>query len=722
MKSIRFENSFFVQFLLFIGAFAFYLHFLFPSIYGGDTGELVVSSHILGIPHAPGYPLLNIMGKTSELIVPFGNTAFRINLLAAVLGAVTLVLFFKLMCSLTQEIFPSLLSAVYLGWVPIFFEQSILTEVFMLNAFFVVAILLIIVKLKGGNSVRYVYLASLLFGLGLGNHHTIILIIPAIHCIIQPRKKVLLFSLYLISFILIFFKLSIGILFFTVGLIIFYIINPPQKIAWNIMGKSLLWIIAGLFVYLYLPIRARVDPAINFGDPENLKAFLNVITRRAFGSLTLHPTALYQRTLQTFWAQALGFADTMVKHIGIPGIIVSFFGMREAVKRKKTASLLLLFIIPGPVFIYYSNLSPNALALWRLERFFLVPDIAMAIFIGLGFVWLLQRIRAFVRVSGLYEKAAGVLILFICVYPLDHINNSRFHFYLRDFGNNIVKSCAPESSLIFDTKLFDEYGSSVAYITLVEKKRTDLTLISRSGTMLKNIYGNNFYYLRGEKRLELIRTQEELWINKSTHPVYYAVMDRNVLPDGSYRYYGLLNIRGDTYINPYPLYVQRALYKENMHLLDYPTRLLLVHYPYFKGKMYMEKNDVEQAQILFESCMNYGWDMEWLMYNIGAVYSAYGDLDKAEQYYTTALYLDPFFPDTYFGLGFVYYRRKRYEQAEYAFKQVIKLNPDFVDAYYNLGVAQWYGGKRDSARESWNTYIAYKPNSSQAQSIQSYLK
>jgi len=720
MHSINSKNNIIVQWFIFLCSFFCYLHFLFPSLYGGDTGELIVSSHILGIPHAPGYPLFNIIGKACELLVPFGNSALRINLLGALLGAFTLVLFFRLMNILTGDVFASLLTVVYLGSMPIFFEQSLLAEVFMLNAFFSVAIICIMVS-RGGD-IRHVCLAFFLLGLALGNHHTIILIIPAVHCLIQPQKKILLFVLYVVSFILVFFTLSIGVGFFAAGLCAFYLAYPLPGAVGKSMGRCFLCMLAGLTVYMYLPLRARVDPVINFGNPETFKTFLDVVMRREFGSLTLHPAALHERSFPSFWAQVLGFTGTAVKHIGIPGILISFLGMREAVQRKKLLPILLLFVIPGPIFILYSNLSPSTLAVWRLERFFLIPDIALAILIGLGFVWILRHCTSVAGVSGGRAKAIGMLLLLVCAWPLDRIAGSRYHFFLWDFGNNILRTCASRASLIFDTKLFDEYASSVAYATQVEEKRKDISLISRSGTIFKNIYGDDFYYMQGEKRIRLIKKQEKKLFNETAGPVYYAVMDRGVLPEAEYRYRGLLSIHGDTPEDIYPFYIRRELFERKHAIADYPTRLIAVHYPYFKGKMCKEINNLKKADILFASCRRFGRDMEWLMYNIGALYSASGDLMQAEAYYLKALYLDPFFPDTYFGMGYVYFIRQAYQQAEYAFKQTIRLKPDFADAYYNLGAAQWSLGKKDSARESWKTFLAYKPDSPEAVSIKVYLK
>ncbi len=60
---------------------------LYPSLPGGDSGELIVASCSLGLPHPPGYPLFAMIGWLFTHI-PFGSIAWRVNLFSAVCGVV----------------------------------------------------------------------------------------------------------------------------------------------------------------------------------------------------------------------------------------------------------------------------------------------------------------------------------------------------------------------------------------------------------------------------------------------------------------------------------------------------------------------------------------------------------------------------------------------------------------------------------------------------------
>src|SRR6266404_227833 len=68
-------------------AFVVYVWTLAPSVTLEYSGELVTAANTLGVPHPPGYPLWTMLAWLWQRIVPFGNIAWRVNLLSAFLGA-----------------------------------------------------------------------------------------------------------------------------------------------------------------------------------------------------------------------------------------------------------------------------------------------------------------------------------------------------------------------------------------------------------------------------------------------------------------------------------------------------------------------------------------------------------------------------------------------------------------------------------------------------------
>ena len=67
-------------------AFLVYLRTLAPTVMWYDMGELTTTSYVLGIAHNTGYPLYILLGKLFTFL-PFGDAAYRVNLMSAVFAA-----------------------------------------------------------------------------------------------------------------------------------------------------------------------------------------------------------------------------------------------------------------------------------------------------------------------------------------------------------------------------------------------------------------------------------------------------------------------------------------------------------------------------------------------------------------------------------------------------------------------------------------------------------
>ena len=62
------------------------LSFLKPSL--SSTGDFIISSYHFGVAHPPGYPLYVTVGHLWMKFLPFGNPAYKLNLLTAIIGGI----------------------------------------------------------------------------------------------------------------------------------------------------------------------------------------------------------------------------------------------------------------------------------------------------------------------------------------------------------------------------------------------------------------------------------------------------------------------------------------------------------------------------------------------------------------------------------------------------------------------------------------------------------
>ena len=70
-----------------LAVLAVYTLTLAPTVTFWDAGEFIAAAKVLGIPHPPGTPLFVIITHVWGTLLPFGEFAWRTNLLSAVLSA-----------------------------------------------------------------------------------------------------------------------------------------------------------------------------------------------------------------------------------------------------------------------------------------------------------------------------------------------------------------------------------------------------------------------------------------------------------------------------------------------------------------------------------------------------------------------------------------------------------------------------------------------------------
>lgn len=112
-----------------------YLLTLCPTVYFGDSGELTAAAYALGIPHASGYPLYALVGK-GFCLLPFGNVAFRVNLMSAFFAAAAAGAVYSLILKMGSSRIGGLVGGLVLAFAPLLWMQAVCAEVYSLHAFF----------------------------------------------------------------------------------------------------------------------------------------------------------------------------------------------------------------------------------------------------------------------------------------------------------------------------------------------------------------------------------------------------------------------------------------------------------------------------------------------------------------------------------------------------------------------------------------------------------
>ena len=169
--------------MVFLLALALYVVTLAPGLLTADNAEYQLVAHHLGVAHPPGYALYTMLGKLFTLL-PLKAPAWRVNLFAAVSGALALALVARTVQRLTGSAWGGVAAALALGVAPTFWAQSTTANIRSLTTLFTAWCLDAIVafgqaRSRGQPGQRALTWFALGLGLGIGHHFSMGFLLPA---------------------------------------------------------------------------------------------------------------------------------------------------------------------------------------------------------------------------------------------------------------------------------------------------------------------------------------------------------------------------------------------------------------------------------------------------------------------------------------------------------------------------------------------------------------
>lgn len=215
-------------------AAAVYVLTLAPTVATNDAGRFQIAAPLLGTGHPTGYPTFILFGKLFTFL-PFGDLAYRVNLMAAVFGGLACALLFVVARSLGAGRIPAFGAALLFAFTATFWSQATFAEVYSMHIALVLLVtaLLLRWRQRGGSSL--LVLAGLVAGLSLGNNAGTVLFAP--------------------TFLVLLFAGTVG--------------GSRPKLRIRGLAAGALAFLAGLSVYAYVPIRGFAGAWHNYGDPVN---------------------------------------------------------------------------------------------------------------------------------------------------------------------------------------------------------------------------------------------------------------------------------------------------------------------------------------------------------------------------------------------------------------------------------------------------------------------
>jgi hypothetical protein len=412
----------------------------------GDTAELAAAALTLGVAHAPGYPLLTLLGHLFSWL-PVGPEPFRVNLVAVVSGAGAAGMTFLTATRLTGDRAAAGVAALLLAVNPLVWRWSIVFESFPLNNLLAAAIVLLLAMWQARpERTGWLVAAAFTTGLALSNHLTIVLVGPAVLYLLW-RHRAVLFA-------------------------------RPRTIAWCAAA-----LVLGLLPYLHIPAAAMRDPFLNTGRVGSVGDFVALVTRADYGSgqLIADPSQLggtaSDRTIARIGALAASFSSLEW--------LLAIAGGVGAWRRWRGFALfsLLAAAVAGPLFMILADIDiAQRYASFVVERFFLLSHVLVAPLVAFGAAAAIDlagrrivRGKPMVAASGV-AALAGAFAIWTIVSHYREIDQRDNHV-ARHYAEDVLRSLDPNAILLATG---DDTTFPVAYVQAVDRLRPDVTSIWQS--------------------------------------------------------------------------------------------------------------------------------------------------------------------------------------------------------------------------------------------------
>jgi len=341
--------------------------------------------------------------------------------------------------------------AFLLAFSTVFWSYSVVAEVFALNNLFAALLLLLGFEWsQRPDRPRLLWSFALLLGLSLTNQQTILLLVPAFLVLGWSGLSTLRRT----------GTLSRGL--------------RPRNIA-----AALGLFVLGLLPYLYLPIAARGDPAVNWGDPSTFHRFADHVTRANYGTFRLTVEGR-----QGSISEQLGLlSSNLLRGFVVVGVVLAVVGLLWTWRHRRSSGLALAtaFLFAGPIFVAYSKVYvPDDLTKGVIARFYMLPSIPLAVLAGVGawqaLLWT-RRIRGpagrpqLIPVLGAVALVAVLLGSAVANAGTADHRGDRVALH---YGQDLLRPLAPNALLLMRS---DENYTSVDYAQFVDGYRKDVVAI-----------------------------------------------------------------------------------------------------------------------------------------------------------------------------------------------------------------------------------------------------
>ncbi len=412
-----------------------------PGIGLVDSGELTAVAWNLGIAHPTGYPLFTLLGRVWLSIYP-GSPDRGMVLLSALQGALACGLFALLAGIIIRNAgdFGALSRIAASGVLAVSFALTksawtsiSYTEVYPLTWLIVSIILWLCVRFSDSTDADFhpviaVLLIFFLWGIGFGNHLTILWYAPLIlWLIVVTARRYCSFTEYI----------------------------------WGAGGLFLL----GASINIFLTVRSNVEPVLDWGDPQTLSNLIRHL------SAWQYRVWMFNGNLGTFVEKIVNYFINIPADIGWAIFLFAMVGIVYSIFKRIGLGITMLVIwLLGTAY----NLNYDIPDISTYFLIFYCPLFVLSLY---GIMPILRKINQrssrslFVRIA---PVALAVVFVISSAVSAGNSALARHDRFATDFVKAIVDPL-PDNSVVFQGNW--DIQSPLIYLQEVEHYRPDIVML-----------------------------------------------------------------------------------------------------------------------------------------------------------------------------------------------------------------------------------------------------
>jgi hypothetical protein len=400
-------------------AFVVYLQTLLPGVGWGDIARFQYVAKVWGIPHRFGYPLYIVLSRLFGYL-PVGDLAYRINLMSALFAALTVVMVYLIVMRLVDDWVAAASAALSFAFSVELWRQSVVAEVYSLNAFLIGAVVLVLLAWHQTQRIGLLYLGVGLYALSFGNHLTVVTLLPAV---------------------------------------IYLILVTDYRVLLNLKHMAILagLVLLGAMQYLYVIIRAHQQPLLNELGPFSWRGWIHWMARSRFQGQFFGYGLGAQLDRMRIYLELLG------QQFFRWGYILGWIGAWERL-RADLKSFIFLALVGLGIYVFGMNYGGATFPIYVIPSYLI-----FALFLGCGLSALRQLLDRLLGdapqwlgqppVAMAVRVVLAAIILLMPLYPLwrnwAEVDQSENTYY-RDVAQAFVEQAGPEFVLVESEPFYDD--------------------------------------------------------------------------------------------------------------------------------------------------------------------------------------------------------------------------------------------------------------------------